>query len=416
MLVIFFVLLALSAFFSSSETAYSSANRIRIQSLSEAGNKKADRTLKILDSFDEALSTILIGNNLVNIAAATISGQLAVQIFGPSIGVFVSTFGVTLLVLIFGEIMPKSLAKEYAETFSMRISGIILFLMKILYPANLGFIYLRRGVTRIVGSKNDEPSVTEEELKMLVDRSEVEGVIDEHEKDLVQRSFDFNDISVVEISRPRKNIVAVNETDDAEFVKDVFMRERYSRIPVYRESIDHIVGVLHERDFYRAYLQGQTDITELMRPPVFVVETMKISRLMPKLQREKTHMAVVIDEYGDTSAIVTLEDIIEELVGEIYDEHDEAIRFYKKTPDGSYQIHADFPLDETMELLELTEPESVHQSLGGWLSEQFERVPETGEIVTYEQYQFEITHSDERRVHSVLVTPLPPEEIENQEA
>ncbi|WP_088034405.1 hemolysin family protein [Evansella clarkii] len=397
------VLLFLSAFFSSAETAFSSANRIRLKSMMEEGNKGAEKALYITDRFDQVLSTILIGNNIVNIAAATISGAVATQLFGPNLGVFISTFVLTVLVLIFGEIIPKSLAKEYAETFTSKISGIMLLLMKVIAPVNWVFLQIKRGVTKLIKKNETSPSVTEEELKMMVELSEEEGVIDETEKELVHRSFDFNDIIVEEVFKPRTNMVALNIEDDPDLIKETFFRERFSRIPIYEGNIDNIIGILSERDFLTAYIKNKVDIRALLRDPIFVVESMKIHTLLPQLQKEKTHMAIVIDEYGGTSGLITLEDILEELVGEIYDEHDDDIKLFKQVDTSTYLFHADYPLDDFVRYTGVELPDTIHHTIGGWLSEEFQRVPQNGEKFSYEHIQLTIHEADERRVHFVMV-------------
>ncbi|UTR10379.1 hemolysin family protein [Evansella sp. LMS18] len=397
------VLLFLSAFFSSAETAFSSANRIRLKSMMEEGNKGAGKALYITDRFDQVLSTILIGNNIVNIAAATISGAVATQLFGPNLGVFISTFVLTVLVLIFGEIIPKSLAKEYAETFTSKISGIMLLLMKIIAPVNWVFLQIKRGVTKLIKKNETSPSVTEEELKMMVELSEEEGVIDETEKELVHRSFDFNDIIVEEVFKPRTNMVALNIEDDPDLIKETFFRERFSRIPIFEGNIDNIIGILSERDFLTAYIKNEVDLRALLRDPIFVVESMKINTLLPQLQKEKTHMAIVIDEYGGTSGLITLEDILEELVGEIYDEHDDDIKLFKQVDTSTYLFHADYPLDDFVRFTGVELPDTIHHTIGGWLSEEFQRVPKNGEKFSYEHIQLTIHEADERRVHFVMV-------------
>jgi putative hemolysin len=401
LLIIFAALLFLSAFFSSSETALSSANRIRLQAMKDDGIKGADKALTVIAAFDKTLSTILIGNNLVNIAAATISAQISTTIFGPNLGVFISTFVVTLLVLIFGEILPKSLAKEYAESFSIKIAGIIQLMTYVVLPLNWLFAHLKNAVHKMIGGKPAAYSVTEEELKMMVNISEEEGVIEEQEKQLVQRSFDFNEITVEEVLRPRTDMTVIDIEDNKELIKELFIEKRFSRIPVYEGSIDNIIGILHERDFFTAYINGEVNITSLLRKPIIVVESMKVHKLLPKLQREKSHIAIVIDEYGGTSGLITLEDILEELVGEIYDEHDDAQSLVQQKGDNVYLIDGDYSLDEVMKLCGLPTPETSYHSIGGWLSEQFERIPQEGETLDYEGITFKAVEADHRRILSV---------------
>jgi CBS domain containing-hemolysin-like protein len=398
-------LLFLSAFFSSAETAFSSVNRIRLKHYIDEGRTGAKKALEISTNFDEALSTILVGNNLVNIAAATLSSQLAIQIFGPSVGVFVSTVVVTILVLIFGEILPKSLAKENAEVYSLKISGILFFLIKIFKPITWSFIQIRKIVSKLIRNKDHSPSMTEEELKVMIDISEEEGVIEQHEKELVYRSLEFNDIIVAEILRPRTDIIAININSTVEDIKQTFFRERYSRIPVYEGNIDNIIGILSEKDFLTSLLNDkQPDFKDLVREPFFVVESMRVSNLLPELQKQKTHMAIVIDEYGGTAGLVTLEDILEEIVGEIWDEHDEKIKLLNQIDSSTYLISADYPLDDFARLTNIELPDSTYHTLGGWITEVFQRLPMKGEKITHEHLTIEIEETDEKRLRQIKVT------------
>lgn len=410
---LFLLLMVMSAFFSSAETAYSSANRIRVKTMSDDGNSGAKRTLHILDNFDQALSTILVGNNLVNIAAATISAQVSTTIWGPSLGVFISTFVVTILVLIFGEILPKSYAKEFAETFCAKISGVLWFLMKALSPITWSFIQLKRFVSKLIKKESANPSVTEEELKVLIDISEEEGVIDESEKEMVHRSLEFNDIIVAEIFKPRTDMVAVDINDSIDNIKNIFIKERFSRIPVYEGNIDNIVGILSERDFLTSYIQKyeEMEIKSLLRQPVFVVESMRVHTLLPQLQKNKGHMAIVIDEYGGTSGLITLEDILEEIVGDIWDEHDEDIHLLKEIDPSTFIYHADYPLDDFVRHMGVELPDTTYHTLGGWLSDVFQRIPAIGESVTYEHLDLEILESEQRRIRSIKVITSKPASI-----
>ncbi|MCM3759812.1 hemolysin family protein [Alkalihalobacillus oceani] len=405
MITLFFILLILSAFFSSVETAFSSANKIRLKSYADENRPGAKKALYIIENFDKALSTILVGNNLVNIAAATISAQLATDLFGPSTGVFVSTFVVTILVLIFGEIMPKSFAKEFAEPFSLRVSGILMILITILTPVTWVFLQLRKAVSLLIRNKQATPSITEEELKVMVQMSEDEGVLNENEKELVHRSLDFDDILVGEILKPRMDITAINLNQSAEEIKEIFFRERFSRLPVYDGTIDHIIGILSERDFLTAYIQdSNVDIPSLIREPLLVVESMKISALLPELQKNKIHMAIVIDEFGGTSGLVTLEDILEEIVGEIWDEHDETIKLVKQLDPQTYLFHADYSLDDFARLMNVELPNTSYYTLGGWIVEEFQRIPAKGDQFTYEHLSLHVEETENRRLRLIKVT------------
>lgn len=405
LIVLLIVLLFLSAFFSSAETAYSSVNKIRLKNYSDDGRKGANKALAISNNFDEALSTILVGNNLVNIAAATLSSQLAIQLFGPSVGVFVSTVVVTVFVLIFGEILPKSFAKEYADTYTLKIAGILSFLIIFFRPITWAFIQIRKAIGKLIQQKEHVPSMTEEELKVMINISQEEGVIEQHEKELVHRSLDFNDIIVAEILKPRTDIIAININSSVEEIKQTFFRERYSRIPVYEGNSDTIVGILSERDFLTALLNDvEIDINQLLRDPLYVVESMRVSNLLPQLQKQKNHMAIVIDEYGGTAGLITLEDILEEIVGEIWDEHDEKVMPFNQIDSTTYLISADYPLDDFARLTNVELPDSSYHTLGGWITELFQRLPRQGEKYDYEHLTLEIAETDEKRLRQIKVS------------
>ncbi|MDQ0340909.1 CBS domain containing-hemolysin-like protein [Caldalkalibacillus uzonensis] len=396
------ILLALSAFFSSTETAFSSVSKIRLKHFADEKRKGAQKALYISEHFDKALTTILVGNNLVNIAAATIASSLFVTMFGTKSGMLLSTIVMTILVLIFGEILPKSFAKEHADSFSLAVSSILFLLMKLFAPINWLFAQLKRTLVKIIHPKQHIPSVTEEEIKIMVDISEEEGVIDKTEKELVHRSLNFNDIIVGEILTPRPDMIAVEVSQPIEEIKQVFLREKFSRIPVYEDSIDNIIGILSEREFLSALLQNQdVDVRSLLRNPLFVVESMRISSLLPELQRHKIHMAIVIDEFGGTSGLITMEDVLEELVGEIWDEHDEQVKVINQLDENTYIFSADFSLDEFARMTKVELPDSVYHTIGGWLVEEFQRVPQKGEQLYYENLLLTIEEAESRRVRKV---------------
>lgn len=417
-LIIFLVvLIILSAFFSSAETAFSSVNKIRLRnyvSEKKAGSKKA---LDITENFDNALSTILIGNNIVNIAASSIAASVATGIFGAGTGLVVSTLVMTVLVLIFGEILPKSIAKENAESYSLKISGILFLLIKILTPFNFLFGKLKDFVSNTF-SKNKEvtPSVTEEEIKVMVDISEEEGVINKDEKELVHRSLEFNEIMVGSILTHRMDMISIEVDQPMEEVKQIFLTERYSRIPVYKDNIDNIIGILSEREFFAELVQyGEVNIEKLLRKPVFVVKSMRIATLLPELQRLKSHMAIVVDEFGGTSGLITLEDILEELVGDIWDEHDEKINIMTKLSETLYELDAQFQLDDFSDLLHVPMPESSSLSIGGWIFETLERIPKQGEGFQYENLNITVHEVDNHRIRNVRVEIMPADQHEVHE-
>ncbi|MGM9986052.1 MAG: hemolysin family protein [Bacillaceae bacterium] len=402
-----FVFIILSAFFSSAETAFSSVNRIRLKNYVDENRRGSQKALYIVENFDKALSTILIGNNVVNIAASAIATQLATDLLKGANAIVISTTVMTIIVLIFGEVLPKSFAKENAEGFALTVSGPLLLLMKILTPFNYLLVKLKTFVSRFVGKKNNEPSVTEEELKVMVDLSEEEGVINKEEKELVHRSLDFNDILVGEILQPRIDMVAVEVNDSIEKIRDIFIEERYSRIPVYEENVDNVIGILSDKEFFTYLIQNKAvDLRELLRKPLFIVESMKISTLLPQLQKSKSHMAIVIDEFGGTSGLVTLEDILEEIVGDIWDEHDERVKNIVKVDESTYQFNAELPLDEFTEIFADLEVQSDFHTLGGWIFERFERIPLVGEKITYDNLEIRVDKVENRRIRKVTVTTI----------
>ncbi|WAA12928.1 hemolysin family protein [Fervidibacillus halotolerans] len=399
------VLIFLSAFFSSAETAFSSVNKIRLRNYVNEGRRGSKKALYITDRFDSALSTILIGNNLVNVAASSISTALVTSIFGASYGLVISTFGMTVIILIFGEILPKSIAKEYAEPYSLKISGILFVLIKLLKPFNFLFEKLKKLVTNTFAKdKQHVPSVTEEEIKVLVDISEEEGVIDKEEKELIHRSLDFNDIRAGEILTHRLDMVAVEVNQPVEEIKNLLLEERFSRIPVYEENIDNIIGFLSEREFFAELIKNeQVDIRKLLRKPLFVVKSMKIATLLPELQRTKSHMAIVLDEFGGTAGLITMEDILEELVGEIWDEHDEKTSDMVKISDRVYEFDAQFHLDDFAKIMGVNIPKSNYYNIGGWVFEQMEHMPKQGEIFHYDNLKVTLLEVDKHRVLKVKV-------------
>ncbi|QOY38587.2 hemolysin family protein [Anaerobacillus isosaccharinicus] len=404
LLVLLIVLVFLSAFFSSAETAFSSVNQIRLKNYVEQKRSGSMKALYISENFDRALSTILVGNNIVNISAATISAKLATDIFGATIGLPLSTFAMTVIILIFGEILPKSFAKEHAEQFALKIAGILLFLMRVLSPIIWFFIKLKVLVSKVMKQKDDLPTYTEEEIKELLNLSEAEGVIDKKENELVHRSLNFNDISVNQIFVPRINVIAIDINHPIEEIKQIFLKERYSRIPVYEEHVDNIIGILSEREFLGKLVQkDEITIRDLLRKPTFVIETLKIADLLPQLQKNKTHMAIVIDEFGGTAGIITMEDILEELVGEIWDEHDEKISVMNQIDQDNYEFFAEFPLRHFAKIMKIPTLNSSYQTLGGWVIEKFEQVPNQGDEFQYEHLTIMINEIENRRVKKVLV-------------
>jgi putative hemolysin len=408
------VLILLSAFFSSAETAFSSVNRIRLRNYVSEGRAGSKNALHISENFDDALSTILVGNNIVNIAAASISSKVAVDLFGASTGLLVSTFGMTVLILIFGEILPKSMAKENAEEYSLKISAILLLLIKILTPVNFVFSKLKASVSRMFSKDGEvQPSVTEEEIKVMVDISEEEGVINNEERELVHRSLEFNDVLVGEILTHRMDMITIEVNQPLEEIKQIFLEERFSRIPVYEDNIDNVIGFLSEREFFAELIQNkEVNVREMLRQPMFVVKSMKIATLLPELQRTKSHMAIVVDEFGGTSGLITLEDILEELVGEIWDEHDEKVNIMTKIDESTYEFDAAYDLDDFAELFNVPMPDTSYHNLGGWIFETLESIPVNGDSFVYENLRIIVKEVENHRIRNIKVEIMPVLEVE----
>ena len=403
MLVALLIMVAMSAYFSATETAFTSLNRIRLKTKAENGNRRAARTLALAEQYDKLLSTILIGNNIVNITATTVATVLCTKLFheyGPT----VSTVSLTIIILIFGEISPKSLAKENPEAWAMFAAPLLGLLMVVLTPVNFLFGLWKKLLGRVFRGGGDD-GITEEELVGMVDQAETEGGLDEHESDLIRAAIEFNDLEVSEILTPRVDLVAAEEDSTMEEVAALFAESGYSRIPIYHETIDNIVGVVHEKDFYAARYRGETLLANLKSPVFYTTGNTKISELLRILQKNKAHMAVVVDEYGGTEGIATLEDILEELVGEIWDEHDEVIEIFRKQEDGSYLIACSADLDDMYDLFQvkgLCEAATV----SGWVMEQVGRVPEEGDHFQAEGLDVTVTKVEHRRVLEIRVVPL----------
>ena len=407
MLVALVILIAMSAYFSATETAFTSLNRIRMKNKADNGSVRAAKTLELAEDYDRLLSTILIGNNIVNISATTVATVLCTKWFheyGPT----VSTVALTIIILIFGEISPKSLAKESPEAIAMAVTPLLRFFTVVLAPVNFLFGLWKKLLSMVFHSDGDD-GITEEELVGMVDQAENEGGLDEHESDLIRAAIEFNDLEVSAILTPRVDLIAVEEEESMEKAASLFVESGYSRLPVYNETIDNIVGVIHEKDFYAARYRGETILAQLKAPVIYTTANTKISDLLRILQSRKAHMAVVVDEYGGTVGIATLEDILEELVGEIWDEHDEIIETFRKQEDGSYLIACSANLDDMYDLFEV-KGQCDAATVSGWVMEQVGRVPEEGDHFQAEGLDVTVTKVEHRRVLEVRVQVLPEEE------
>ena len=412
-IVILIILVALSAWCSSTETAFSSVNKLRLKSKADDGNLRAKKALVLLEQYDIVLSCILIGNNIVNLTAATLGTVLFTKLLGPVYGPASSTIILTVVVLIFGEITPKTLANDQAEKFCMRAAPALRICLIVLTPLQLFFGLFQKAAIKLFHSSEEE-GITEEELITMVEEAESEGGLEHHESELIRAAIEFNDMEVEEILTPRVDIVAAPDTITMEEFAVLFAENGYSRIPVYHTSIDNIIGVVHEKDFFSARYHNHTDITSLISKVFYTTGTAKISDLLRLLQVRKAHMAVVVDEYGGTMGIVTMEDILEELVGEIWDEHDEVIEEFKPQEDGSYLISCSASLDDLFDRFSLRAVDIDSASISGWVLEQLGRVPVEGDHFTYENLDVTVTRVDHRRILEIRVAVIPSDEEEEK--
>ena len=418
------VLIMFSAFFSASETAFTKANMLRLRSYADEKKKGARRAIYICEHSDKALSTILVGNNLVNIASTTICAYLFSKfIVNPTLSNLMNTVIMTIIILTFGEILPKSISKADPDKIAMKFSGILYFLMKVLTPISFVFGGLQKLVSR--KNKNDAPTVTEDELESIIDTMNEEGVIDNDEADILQGAIDIKTKTVGDIMTPRVDIVAISIDDSLETVKDLFIEHQFSRMPVYENDKDNIVGILNQKDFMIKYLKNEKIvISDIMTEPSFVTETMKVDDVIRLMQKEKKHLAIVLDEYGGTSGIVSMEDAIEEVVGEIYDEHDDeepTKPLITKVGENKYILDPEMSVEDLYDYLEIEHlPEGNYASVGTMLYELSEKLPTVGEKFTVKAIDdvlnehndyvqivttltFTITKMDERRIDELLL-------------
>ena len=408
-------LVACSAFFSASETAFSSLNQIRLKSRAEDGNASAARVLAMAEKYDKLLSTILIGNNIVNIAAASIGTILFTRALGAERGATMSTIVLTIVVLIFGEVTPKSLAKEMPETVATAVSPMLNLLMVLFTPLTWLFSQWKRLLGHFVHS-TEEDTITEGELMTMVSEAENDGELTDRESELIRSAIEFDDVEVEEILTPRVDVVAVEDNTSLDEVAQTFAESGYSRLPVYHDTIDNIIGVVHEKDFYLARLKKETSLEELVKPTLYTTGSTQISQLLRTLREQHHHLAVVVDEYGGTEGIITLEDILEELVGEIWDEHDEATEDFHKQSDGSWIVLGSASVDDLFETLGLPEDEDIDSNtVNGLVQEKTCHLPKVGDRFTLGSYDGVVTRTAKRRVTEVRLTPAEKPEPEKDD-
>lgn len=412
-IILLVVLLVLSAFFSASETAFTSCNRIRLKKISEDGSKSAKIALKVLDKYDKCLTTILVGNNIVNIATSSIATIFCIEQISKENGAAIATVATTVIVLIFGEILPKSISKNHAEGFCLAIGRILWGLMFILTPISLLFLLMQKGANKLFKKKGADVSVTEQELMHIIDEIKDEGVLEEQESLLVRNALEFDETAVEAIQTPRVNVVAIDVHEDLEKVREIFFTEEYTRLPVYEKSIDHIIGFISYKDFTRKIMDdGDFVLRDILMDTLFVPSLMRISEVLKKMQREKIHLAVVVDQYGGTAGIVTLEDILEELVGEIWDEDDiitSPVTFLNET---TFELSGELSKVDFNRYFEKRnmpfEIDGDFNTVGGWVFELFGKIPEVGETAVTEQFEISVVSLNNLRIGTLCFRILKP--------
>lgn len=400
-LVIIIGCIIMSAYFSATETAFSSLNRIRIKNMAEKGNKRAGQVLKLSENYDGLLSTILIGNNIVNIASASLATVIFVKLLGDEAGASISTVVTTIVVLIFGEVSPKSIAKESPEQFAMFSAPFLNAFMVLLTPANYLFKQWKKLLSLLIRTLGDS-GITEEELLAIVEEAKQDGGIDEQEGSLIKSAIEFTELEAMDIATPRVDVTGIPVDADREEIAAVFGETGYSRLPVYKDKIDDIIGIIYQKDFYNQVYRGVCGVEAIVRPALYVAKSKKINVLLKELQKNKMHIAVVIDEFGGTMGIVTLEDILEELVGEIWDEHDVVVQEIEKISDQEYLVLGNTSVEKLFEELG-GEEEFESFTVSGWVMELAERIPEEGDVLYYENMTITVMKMKDRRVEQVRI-------------
>lgn len=410
------LLILCSSFFSCIETAFSCVSTARLKNEESKGNKKAKNALFITENFDKALTTILIGNNVVNLGCSSLATVLCMNIF-QNFAAAISTGLTTILVLTFGEIIPKCIGKEKSEAVALNTAIILKGLMIVLTPLSFLFIAIKTGALKLLNIRNDSPTVTEDELKYIIEHSENEGVLEEEESEMVQSALEFDEKSAFEVLTPRVDMLALDIDDDFETNKNKILTERYSRVPVYKENLDNILGILYTRDYLEELIDGKTpDIKLIINDAFFTYKSRKLSALMNDLRKNQVNMAIVTDEYGGTLGIVTMEDLIEEIVGEIYDEDEDIEKEYTKLRENCYFVSGDLEFDQLLELTDREDFDNDTEShtVGGFIFEHMGRIPKEGDKFEIDGLSFEVYKVEERRIISAIVK-VDPSKVKKEE-
>ena len=413
-IIILFILIMFSALFSAVETAFSSANKSRLKNYANDGNKNAAKVLDLLEDYDKLITTVLIGNNIVNIAATTLATVIFTQLYKDK-GATISTIVMTILVLTFGEICPKSIAKRMSEKFACSTVNFIAAVEWLLTPLIAIFSGFKWVLYHMIKIEDDDSDITDE-LITMVEEAQNDGDLEEHESDLISAAIEFNDLDVRDILTPRVDIVAVDITTPLNKIEETFRFNSFSRLPIYENTVDNIVGVIHEKDFYNLYYVKKAPLKSIIQPVLYTAQHVKISTLLRQLQSSKQHLAVVLDEYGGTSGIITLEDILEELVGEIWDEHDIVKEFYTKLDEDTYLVKCDAPLDDMFERFDVEDDEDHdYITVSGWVIHEFEKIPKPKECFTYKNLEVMVEKADARKVMEIKVHILKTEEEDDED-
>ncbi|MBQ2668142.1 MAG: HlyC/CorC family transporter [Clostridia bacterium] len=412
LIIVLILLVFLSAYFSATETAFSSLSRVRLKNMAENGNRRAKLAYRLADHYDELISSILVGNNIVNIAASSIATVLFIGWFQDN-GPTVSTIVMTVVILICGEVTPKSIAKESPERFAMFSAPIINVLNFVFKPVNILLVGIKKGVNKLFKVSSDR-TISESELLTIVEEAEQEGGINENESELIHNVIEFDDLECIDIFTPRVDVEAVEAGTDIEDIAQLFIETGFSRLPVYEETIDKIIGIINEKDFHNYVLRAGAPLEKIIKPVEFVPPSMKISVLLRLLQQNKSHFAVIVDEFGGTEGIITLEDILEELVGEIWDEHDEIVEAFRKVADNEYLVDCSTELYKTFEFFDIDAEEDA-STINGWVIAQLDRIPEVGDSFDYENLHVVVEETDAQRASLVRITVLPKEEKDEDE-
>ena len=416
------ICLICSGFFSATETAFTSFNKIRMKNSAQDGNKKANLVIKLEEKYEKLLTGILIGNNIVNIALSSIATLYFIELFTglvnnpDSIGSTVSTAVTTVAVLIFGEISPKVIARQNPDKVAMSFAPIINAIMFIITPLTFIFGAWSNLMVKLFHSK-EQNTMTEEELITIVDEAEEGGALESEEGDLIRSAIEFSDVSAGDILTPRVDICAISKDASVEEIAKTFIENSFSRLPVYGEDMDDIIGILHEKDFFIAYHNNNKTVTKHIKKPVHVSEHIKITDLLQTLKSKKCHMAIVVDEFGGTMGIVTMEDIIEELIGDVFDEHDEVTNDYKELPDGSFDVKCSADLDDFLDRFEISvdDDEDLPQTVNGFIMKELETFPQVGDSFEYQNLKIEIKKIGSKRVEEIHVSVIKNEEEKDEE-